>query len=179
MDRDYLAWFWATPGGRPHLMYNAKDNTRYAVGSAWSLQGLALPPALLPAAQRASLLRFFDAAKRSELPFLVPGLTRFPNTDLVVRGLWQYGRRGDADALAEAALRDVIRAGEFAEFYAQENPPRPDGVRPSTFGAAHVITWTLWRSGVDVGNGRPVLVRVPGAAGVALRVRNQNVDLHP
>jgi hypothetical protein len=55
-----------------------------------------------------------------------------------VRGLIDQGHPTQGLALANCALRDVVRANQFAETYDGE-VPQGHGVRPSYFGAGQVI----------------------------------------
>ncbi len=176
-------WFWQGEGGPPYRIYLAASGQRAGPDEPWNLQALALPPELLQPWARASLLRLFEATFSREVPFLVPNLSRFPNFELVRRGLWQGGDAARADALADAAMRDVTLAGEFAEFYGQNAwPPTPMGVWPSAFGARHIIDGVLWHNGVIADEGLPVLlqrpVKEPGVYGVEnLSVRGQPASI--
>jgi len=177
-------WFWEGEGGPSYRIYLAASGKRAGPGEPWNLQALALPPDLLQPWARASLMRLFESRFSRGLPFLVPNLTRFPNYELVRRGLWQGGDTSQADALADAAMRDITLSGEFAEFYSQDAAtPRPQGVWPSAFGARHIIDGVLWHNGVIADEGLPVLlprpVRAFGVRGVEnLRVRGQVASIY-
>lgn len=180
LDKQYLTWFWKRPDGHPYWLYNTADGSYSGREGTWSLTGLALSPRLLPAPQRDSLLRFYEEVKRPDLPFLVPVLSRYTDARLVIRGLWRYGHKTGAVDMAETALRDIARAGEFSEVYTQDANPLPSGVQPSVFGACHFIDATLWLNGLDICNGSPASVKAPYAAGVEnLHILNRTINLHP
>ena len=126
-------------------------------------------------------LEVFWAAFDNNLSFAVPALYKYPVYSFTQRGVWQYGLQREAAMMAEIALRDITRAGEFSENYSQGAPPTPQGVTPSVFGAAHIIDAALWHNGVRPGDGLPVLVRMPGMteeSGVEnLRVRGETLSV--
>ncbi|MDQ2799238.1 MAG: hypothetical protein M3Y13_06310, partial [Armatimonadota bacterium] len=103
--------------------------------------------------------------KNPALPFLVPGRTRFGDLEPITLGLFECGQTDEAAQLTDACLRDVTRAGEFSENYAQTNPPTPGGVRPSAFGAGLMMDSVFRHNGLMLDQGLPVLLGMPGAAG--------------
>ena len=73
---------------------------------------------------------------------------KYPDMDYTIYGLLDNGKTGLAQNLLECNLRDVVRAQRvFAETYAGEVIPLPDGVRPSIFGAAAMIDFLLLKNG--------------------------------
>lgn len=147
---NYRQWFWDKPGAVPYRIYETSTGTRSDRGGSWTLQGLALPPEVLGVQERDSLLALLRRLRQSERPFLVPGLTKHATYLLAARGMMHYGRADEAREMLEAAARDVVRAGEFAETYEQGASSRPSGVTPSIFGAAMLIDALLLRNGIDV-----------------------------
>ncbi len=164
---DYHRWFFDSDN-RMFRLYQATTGERGDRNGAWALQGLALPPGILREPQRQSLLEVFWAAFDDNLSFAIPALYKYPVYSFTQRGAWQYGLQLHAATMAEIALRDITRAGEFSENYSQGAPPTPQGVTPSVFGAAHIIDAALWHNGVRPGEGLPVLVRLPGIREVGM-----------
>ncbi|HEY3284156.1 MAG TPA: hypothetical protein VGN26_17945, partial [Armatimonadota bacterium] len=157
LAEDYRRWFWVEPRGLPYRLYDERSGQRGDRGGSWTLQGLSLPPEILSPSQRDSLLANLRRLW-SDIPFLFPNLTKHPTYTLALRGVWRYGKPKEAVAMAETAMRDVVRAGEFAETYTQSVTPRPGGVQPSVFGAALLIDASLWHDGVSLvsSHGDPV-----------------------
>ena len=146
----FRRWFWETPGGDPYEWYDAKTGNRWGKNSAWTLESLALPLPLLGAEQRDSLLRLFRRQRDDDKPFLVPNLTKQPNLSLTRIGLSLHGKPGEAEAMAEAQMRDVTLADDFAETYDQQRPLHGTGVRPSLFGALNIIDGVLFHNGMTL-----------------------------
>jgi len=179
LERDFHRWFWETPGGPSYRLYEATTGKRSGEDAPWNFTTLALPPAILSAAERGSLVRAFQRELRPNLPFVVRTLSRFADYEGTQRGLFQYGYLKEASILADAAIRDVARAGEFSEVYDQDAPsPKSAGVRPSTFGARHAIDGVMWHNGVVYDEGMPVLLGTGQVGGVSgLRVRGERIDI--
>jgi hypothetical protein len=174
LAENYRRWFWDQPGGVPWRIFDETTGKRTDRGGSWTLQGLALPPDVLHEPERDSLLAQLRKLRRDSTPFLLPNLTKHATYMLTTRGLLRYGTPDEAVVMAEAAVRDVVRAGEFAEWYEQGDPPAPAGVTPSIFGAAMVIDGWLLRYGIDLGNGKPARIEsMPAAAPV------ENVSARP
>lgn len=168
-------WFWEGQSGPSYRLFRAQSGEKSGPDEPWNLQALALAPDILQPWARAEMLRSLRARWNPSHPFLLDNLSRFPNYELVRRGLWQNGERARADAMADAAMRDITRADEFAEVYGQNtSPPTPEGVWPSVFGARHIIDAVLWHNGVVADEGLPILLPRTGALGLgkALGVDN-------
>lgn len=172
LAQGFHRWFFDTPGAANYRIYDAQTGARSGGGNAWNLSALCLPADILTGAERDSLLASLRSKLRPDVPFLIPGLSRFADYEDAWKGLFQDGQLAEATQLADAAMRDVTRAGEFSEVYRQEAVPEPDGVRPSVFGARHAIDGVLWHNGVVYDEGLPVLLGTPQAGGVTnLRVQ--------
>lgn len=163
---NFHKWFWQPPSGPMYRIYRASTGQRSGADNAWNLEALILPPDILTAPERKNLLASYKSKVNVSLPFLIAGLTKFPDFESAWKGLIQDGRIDEAAALADAGMRDVTRAGEFSEVYDQSNPPMPAGVRPSIFGMRHAIDDVLWHNGIVFDEGLPVLVGMPHAVGV-------------
>ena len=162
---NYQHWFWPDPGGRVYRVYSS-DTDRGDPDSAWSLQGLQIGRGLMPPEDSAALVALYKKRADPGLPFLVPGRTRFGDLEPITLGLFDHGQVKDTVQLTDAILRDVTRAGEFSEDYTDDNPPLPAGVRPSAFGARLMTDSVFWHNGMVLDQGFPVLLGMPGAAGV-------------
>lgn len=169
---DFLHWFRPDPSGPFYEDFDTGWNPAHAGADIpWTLKGLQMPMELLPLSDRRSMVDLFHKTFRQEIPFGIPQ-NRFGDLEPVILGLFQSGQAGDAEKMAEMALRDVTRAGEFSEDYTQAEPPEPNGVRPSAFGARLMIDSALWHNGVVLDQGYPVLLGMPNAAGV------DNIPVH-
>ena len=168
---DYLHWFWPAPGGPVYQLY-VSDTNRVAPDNPWSLQGLQIPASLLPPEDSGALLALYKKSLNPTLPFLVPGRTRFGDLRPIALGLFRQGQWAAAAQLIDVCMRDVTRAGEFSENYTQTDPPAPGGVRPSAFGARLMTDSVFWHNGVVLDEGFPILLGMPGAAGI------DNVPVH-
>ncbi len=162
---DFVRWFWQTPDGPVSEEMDPVSGWRGGLDIPWVLKGLQLGGDLLPEREGKSLLAIFD---RTFAPAKAFGgvQNRFGDIEPVFLGLLSYGRIAEARQLAAAALRDVTRAREYSEQYSSADPPRPDGVRPSSFGARVAIDSALWHNGLILDQGLPVIIGMPGAAGV-------------
>jgi hypothetical protein len=145
----------------------------------WNLTALELPLPTLTVPARDSLMTSFRTQFRPDVPFLVPGLSRWADYIGTQRGLFQYGHVQESLMMADAGMRDVTLAGEFSETYNQSvSPPKPEGVRPSVFGTRFVIDGAFWHNGVIFDEGLPVLIGVPGASGIrGLQLRGKKLDI--
>ena len=179
---DYQRWFLPPPGDVVYRVYGSETD-RGAPDEVWGVKGLALSPDLLPTPARETLLGVFRRRFRLARPFGITQ-TRFGDLEPITLGLFQSGQTDLARQMADLAQRDVTRAGDFSEDYTQDDPPRPGGVRPSSFGARLMTDSVFWHNGVVLDRGLPVLLGMPGAAGVdnvpvqglPLTVRFDNAD---
>ncbi len=106
-----------------------------------------------------------------------------PDIQFVTYGLLGQGMGGEAEQVAYAMTRDIIRAGVFAEVYGV----RGDGsiwggsVAPSIFGNIHLIDNVWMANGFRMDQGDPAFVRLPhsmgGLSGLKVRGELLNVDL--
>lgn len=135
---DYLRWFWPTPTAEPVEMIRPGTSGADPGNVLWIGTGLHLD--LWPAAstELAGLLRRFLHTYRPGRSFAGFVQPKYPDISYTVRGLIDQGHPTQGLALANCALRDVVRANQFAETYDGE-VPQGHGVRPSYFGAGQVI----------------------------------------
>ena len=176
MAAQYRAWFWPSPDGPSYAGFNVDSGKRWSADNSWNLQGLILTPDILDAPSRKNLLALFRTRYRPALPFAVIGVAKFPDFEHTRRGLFQSGLAAETAALSEVALRDVTLAGDYSEDYSEQPPVRSTGVRTSVFGARHAVDSVLWRSGIIIDEGLPVLIGVPNAVGVTnLPIRGKRI----
>lgn len=171
-------WFWDDNGSGPYEIYEAATNKRGAIHSPWNLQAIALPKGLLTPAHEKSNLDVFRSMILPNAPFAGTVLCKHPSYQLTMLGVWRHGLIEDAAVMAEAIMREITLAGEFAECYTFTFPPKTEGVTPSLFGVCNIIDGALWRNGVIVGEGLPIIARVPGAKGVRnIRLKSGHIDV--
>ena len=159
-------WFWDDNGTGPYEIFNVDSKGRAALHSSWNLEAVALPKGLLTEAHEKSNFDLFKSMISPNAPFAGTVLCKHPSYQFTMLGVWRHGLVDDAAAMAEAIMREITMAGEFAECYSITFPPRPEGVIPSMFGVANIIDGALWHNGVIVGDGLPIIAHVPGARGV-------------
>ena len=167
---DYLHWFLPPPGDAVYRLYDS-DTDRGGLNEVWGVKGLAFASHLLPPSARKTLLAVFRRNFSPHRPFGI-SQNRFGDLEPIILGLFRSGQAAYAQQMADLALRDVTRAGEFSEDYTRTDPPAPDGVRPSSFGARLMVDSVLWHNGVVLDEGLPVLLGMPGAVGV------DNIPVH-
>ncbi|MFT4222222.1 hypothetical protein [Dysgonomonas sp.] len=87
---------------------------------------------------------------------------KYPDMDFTIYGLIQHNKDLLAKGLLESNLRDIIRANcVFAESYSTiDDIPYPDGVRPSIFGMATIIDFTLLKNGFMYSKGSPCITNL-------------------
>lgn len=159
-------WFWDAKGNGPYEMFDGNNNTRGAFHSPWNLQALGLPTGLLTEAHEKSNQDLFKSMLSPNAPFAGTVLCKHPSYQFTMLGAWRHGLIDDAAVMAEAIMREITMAGEFAECYSFTFPPRTEGVVPSLFGVCNIIDGTLWHNGVIVDDGMPIIAHLPGAHGV-------------
>lgn len=174
----YNKWFWDSPGSVPYRLYSESLGKPLAPSNTWTLPGLVLPPDQLSVPQRDSLLKLLRSSLNDDVPFLTPGLNKHPTYNHTILGAYQYGETTIAAKMAEAAMRSVTLAGEFAESYLSSYPATTEGVTPSVFGAANIIDTALWHNGVVIGDGLPIIANTGDAAGVeGFLVRGKPINI--
>lgn len=149
---DYLRWFWPTPTSEPVEMVRPGTSGADPGNVLWIGTGLHLDLWPAGSAELAGLLGRFLRTYRPARSFAGFVQPKYPDISYTVRGLIDQGHPTQGLALANCALRDVVRANQFAETYDGEIP-HGHGVRPSCFGAGQVID-AVWlnngyRSDVD------------------------------
>jgi hypothetical protein len=163
---DYRRWFWETPGGTPWFTYHDEQGRHSGERHSWTLQGLALPERVLGEPQKQSLLELLRSMLDDSVPYGIRGLNKHPQINYAMVGVWTYGKPEEAARMAEYAMSAVTMAGEFSECYSDTFPVKCWGVTPSMFGAASMIDCALWHNGIILGDGLPIIARLPNALGV-------------
>ena len=175
---NYRKWFWESPGSETYRIYIASTGQRMNPNNTWCLPGLVLSPDELSVPQRDSLLKLLKSNLYDNVPFLTPGLNKHPTYNYTILGAYQYGETTIAAKMAEAAMRSVTLAGEFAESYPSSYPATTEGVTPSVFGAANIIDASMWHNGVVIGDGLPIIANTGDAAGVEdFMVRGKPINI--
>ena len=159
-------WFWDESGKGPYEIFDSRNNQRAALHSSWNLQSIALPKGLLSKEHEKSTLDLFRSMITPNAPFAGTVVCKHPTYQFTMLGAWRHGLIEDAAVMAEAIMREITMAGEFAECYSFTFPPKTEGVTPSLFGAMNIIEGALWHNGVIVGEGLPIIAHLPGAKGV-------------
>lgn len=158
---DYLRWCWVEPVAAPDQWVVPSTGHRDSGNILWIAGGLHTRRLPRESPQRKGMLARFDGTYDSRRPFAGFLQPKHPDIEYAVLGLLDEGapdRVGQAVALANSGLRDVVRAGQFAEVYTETDPPRGSGVRPSCFGALEVITTVWWNNGYRADLATPALV---------------------
>ncbi|MHB0998076.1 MAG: glucosidase family protein [Armatimonadota bacterium] len=178
LSKNLKKWFWDKPGGSVYRVYSEKTDKRSSPDSSWSIPTIVLPPGIMNRQERMSIIKLFKSSLDPNMPFLIWNLTKHPSLSYTMRGAYQYGLVDEASDLAEAIMRDISAAGEFAETYHQAFPPVTTGVTPSNFGAMNIIDAALWHNGIMYGDGLPVIIRLPYSSGVEnLSIRGKRISV--
>jgi hypothetical protein len=136
-------WFWTSPQEIPTSHPNARPRQGMPIMITTAM--------VLPELQGdyfESLLGKFYTFYETEKAFGGFAAPKYPDMDFTIYGLLQNGKKTLARNMIECNLRDVVRAQRvFAETYEGLETPHPSGVRPSIFGAAAVIDFSLLKNG--------------------------------
>jgi hypothetical protein len=129
-----------------------------------------------------SLLGLFYKYYDTDKSFAGFNAPKYPDVDFTVYGLIQKDKDVLARGMIESNLRDIIRSQSiFAETYTNEDIPHPGGVRPSIFGMAATIDFTLLKNGYMFTKGTPCLVNIypDEKTGVSnTRYRGKYIDMY-
>ena len=150
---DIAQWFWDSAGNGPFQYYTAPSGPRSAGNLTWCLTGIALPG--MPKVQADSLQQHLASTFAPAAPMGGLHYPKYPDISLIVYGLYERGHQTLARQVAECCVRDIVRAGEFAEDYTtlSVGAPEPQGVVPSCFGATMFIEFCLLLDGLRYSNG--------------------------
>jgi hypothetical protein len=168
LTRDYLNWFFPSSGADRTLQYHYLEGSHSdsAGNTLWVCTGLHLPS--LPEHERGLLRDRFLAGFDPTATLAGWGFpdVKAPDVTFTAYGLLESGLTEQADVFVQANVRDIVRAGVFAEVY--DDPPGGPvgtGVRPSMFGAVNLIDFAWLRNGYRADDGEPLFVRLPAADG--------------
>jgi hypothetical protein len=182
LTADYGDWFFPADGSAPTLQYHYLEGSHpdSPGNTLWVCTGLHLPQ-LTDTQQRLLRERFLDTY-RPDATLAGWGFpdVKAPDVTYVAYGLLERGLVEQADVFIQANIRDIVRAGTFAEVY--DDPPEGPvgtGVRPSLFGAVNLVDFVWLRNGYRADDGEPLFVRLPGADGglSRLTLRRRRLDL--
>lgn len=136
-------WFWTSPQEIP----TSHPNSRPRQGNPIMITTAMILPEIKGDYFEGLLGKFYtyyDTGKAFG-NFSAP---KYPDMDFTIYGLLQNGKNTLARNMLECNLRDVVRAQRvFAEVYSGLDIPYPSGVRPSIFGAATIIDFSLLKNG--------------------------------
>jgi hypothetical protein len=136
-------WFWTSPQELPTSHPNAKPRQGIPV----MITGAMILPEL-KGDYFESLMGKFYTFYETDKSFGGFNAPKYPDMDFTIYGLLQNGKNSLARNMIECNLRDIVRAQRvFAETYDGMEKPYPSGVRPSIFGAAAVIDFSLLKNG--------------------------------
>ena len=158
----YKGWFWKTPQDLPTQHVDAYPERHENPGMITT--GMYIPE--MKGDYFDGLLGKFYAYYDTGKPFAGFTSPKYPDLDFTVYGLIENGKDVLARGLLEATLRDIVRThGMFAESYSSDaRHVYPDGVRPSIFGLASIIDFTLLKNGYMYTKGYPCAVNLyPGS----------------
>ncbi len=165
LTQDYASWFFPSEGPSPTLQYHYVEGSHADSpgNTLWVCTGLHLRQ--LTARQRDLLTARFRASFSPEATLAGFGFpdVKAPDVTFTAYGLLEKGMAAEADVFVQANIRDIVRAGSFAEVY--DDPPGGPvgtGVRPSMFGAVNVVDFVWLRNGYRADDGTPVFVRLSG-----------------
>jgi hypothetical protein len=144
---DYIAqskkWFWKTPQDLPASHPNEKPG----FGNQMMIMTASYIPEITGDYFDGLLGIFYKSydTDKSLAGFADP---KYPDVDFTIYGLIQHKKNILAQGMIECYLRDVVRSqAVFAESYNALDMPYPNGVRPSLFGVAAMIDFTLLKNG--------------------------------
>lgn len=142
--RNWYRWFWKTPDSLP---VQFADNWDGRGGFPVQItSGLVIPE--LDGEYLDSMMKLFYAIYDPSKPFAGFEAPKYPDVDFTVYGLLADGKDMEAKVIMESFIRDVARSGVFAEtYFNRDGMPEPSGVRPSIFGLAGVIDFTVLKDG--------------------------------
>lgn len=153
-------WFFSDPA-KVHQFYFTDTGRYHDSRRALDVRGMvttALCIKELPADMQARLREYFLAIYNPSESIVGFESSKYPDANLTAYGLIDRGF-GEALPYVRATLRDVIRAGDFAEII--RTGPVLDGVKPSVFNALTVIEFTWLLNGVRFESGIPVAFDFP------------------
>jgi len=136
-------WFWLSPQAIP----TSHPNDKPRMGNPIMITTAMMLPEFKGDYFDGLLGKFYTYYNTNESfgGFSAP---KYPDMDFTVYGLLQNGKNTLARNMLECNLRDVVRAQRvFAETYEGLETPYPSGVRPSIFGAATIIDFSLLKNG--------------------------------
>lgn len=173
----YKAWFWKTPQDLPVQYVNHWPNrNQFPIRIT---TGLYIPE--MQGDYLDGLMGMFYKYYDTDKVFAGFKDPKYPDVDFTIYGLILRKKDVLARGLIETNLRDVVRTNVFSESYYGAETPYPSGVRPSLFGMAAIIDFTLLKNGYMYTKGTPSLVNIYGDAetGVKnIRYKGKRLDIY-
>lgn len=174
----YKQWFWKTPQDLPcqHINhFKGRDTHPIQITTGLYVNELTSD-------YFESLLGLFYKYYDTDASFAGFNAPKYPDVDFTVYGLIEKGKDILARGIIEANLRDIIRAhGVYAETYTNDPEPQPGGVRPSIFGLAAMIDFTLLKNGYMFTKGTPTAINIYPESSVGVKnipYLGKHIDIH-
>jgi hypothetical protein len=140
----YKKWFWKTPQDLPYQHAN-QDFGRNG-NPIMITTGLYIPE--ITGNYLDGLFGMFYRHYNTDKAFAGFHAPKYPDIDFTIYSMIQHKKDLLARDMIEVNLRDIVRAQQvFAEAYSGVEIPYPIGVRPSIFGIATMIDFTLLKNG--------------------------------
>jgi hypothetical protein len=153
----YKQWFWSTPQDLPcqHInQYKGRDTHPIQITTGLYVNEIDMD-------YYESLLGLFYKHYDTNQSFAGFNAPKYPDVDFTLYGLIERGKDVLARGLLESNLRDILRADcVYAETYTNDAEPQPGGVRPSIFGLAAMIDFTLLKNGYMFTKGTPTAINI-------------------
>lgn len=178
--QQFLFWCFPTPTSQPFTGYDTGTKQHSPATTIQVDEYLHIDLWTADSPQLSALKQYFDnnwSPTTNFAKFIPP---RHPVISYTIYGLLDWGMPNEASVLAQATVRDIARAGMFAETYdIWPDPPTPSGVRPSLFAVMSVIDNIWMMNGYRMDLGWPHLVRLNSAGGGIdnLLVRGKRLNL--
>lgn len=155
--KQYKQWFWKTPQDLPcqHINhYKGRDTHPIQITTGLYVNEI-------ESDYYESLMGLFYKYYDTDRSFAGFNAPKYPDVDFTLYGLIERGKDVLARGLIETNLRDILRAKcVFAETYTNDADPQPGGVRPSIFGLAAMIDFTLLKNGYMFTKGTPTAINL-------------------
>ena len=175
MSENYEKWFF-DGHDTPMQYYDAATGQAAAGWTLWVSKGMVLDN--LSDKCRDMLMGRFSEEYDPAKSFSGMNMVKYQCHANLTYGLIQYGYADTAREMIQAAVRDVVISGIFAEVYHPGIPITVEGVRPSANGAAIMIDYVMAMNGFLFQWGGPAALNLFGDAAVDnIRMKGKVLNL--